>query len=149
MATSRRLARLVHATANRAALGGLHSGMDREAVLSQMGTQVRTGSSGYFTNLVLRNPHAELYLSNPVGTSLSVLLYLTDPENLDDEWEFRNFTPVLLRSGRLAGRGWGSLKTLLQRSGPFKLSEPMPSPEAERIGKTFSQEIQRLAQVRH
>ena len=148
VATSRRLARLVHASANRAALENLHSGMDREAVFAELGQQVRTGSSGYFTNIVLRNPHAELYLNNPVGLQLDVLLYLTDTENLDDDWESKHFTPVLLRNGRLAGLGWGSLKTLLRTSGPFKLAEPLCNPEADETRQRLSGWVLKLAQAR-
>ena len=148
VATSRRLARLVHASANRAALENLHSGMDREAVFTELGQQVRTGSSGYFTNIVLRNPHAELYLNNPVGLQLDVLLYLTDTENLDDDWESKHFTPVLLRNGRLAGLGWGSLKTLLRTSGPFKLAEPLCNPEADETRQRLSGWVLKLAQAR-
>ena len=149
VATSRRLTRLVHASANRAALERLHSGMDREAVFEQMGRQVRTGSSGYFTNIVLRNPHAELCLSNPEGLRLEVLLYLTDTENLDDDWESKHFTPVLLRNGRLAGRGWNSLKTLLRKSGPFKLAEPILNPETEGLWQGLSEWVLTLSQARH
>jgi hypothetical protein len=148
VATSRRLARLVHASANRAALENLHSGMDREAVFTELGQQVRTGSSGYFTNIVLRNPHAELCLNNPVGLQLDVLLYLTDTENLDDDWESKHFTPVLLRNGRLAGLGWGSLKTLLRTSGPFKLAEPLCNPEADETRQRLSGWVLKLAQAR-
>lgn len=148
VATSRRLARLVHASANRAALENLHSGMDREAVFTELGQQVRTGSSGYFTNIVLRNPHAELCLNNPVGLQLDVLLYLTDTENLDDDWESKHFTPVLLRNGHLAGLGWGSLKTLLRTSGPFKLAEPLCNPEADETRQRLSGWVLKLAQAR-
>jgi|TARA_B100001013_G_C24387399_1_gene354642 hypothetical protein len=123
--------------------------MDREAVFAELGQQVRTGSSGYFTNIVLRNPHAELCLSNPQSLRLDVLLYLTDTENLDDDWESKHFTPVLLRKGWLAGWGWNSLKTLLRTSGPFKLGETLPNPEADDTRQRLSGWVLKLAQVRH
>jgi hypothetical protein len=87
-------------------------------------------------------------LNNPVGLQLDVLLYLTDTENLDDDWESKHFTPVLLRNGHLAGLGWGSLKTLLRTSGPFKLAEPLCNPEADETRQRLSGWVLKLAQAR-
>lgn len=74
---SRRMALLTHASANRAALSGICPGMEVSEVRQRMGTETRTGSSGYFTNIVLHNPHRRFVFEPLDGLKLEVLLYLT------------------------------------------------------------------------
>ena len=57
---SEKITLLVHASANRAALKGLKTGMRLEEAKRSMGDRTRTGSSGYFTNIVLKNPHRSM-----------------------------------------------------------------------------------------
>ena len=57
---SEKITLLVHASANRAVLKDLKKGMSLEEVKRILGDRTRTGSSGYFTNIVLENPHQSL-----------------------------------------------------------------------------------------
>ena len=57
---SEKITLLVHASANRAVLKDLKKGMSLGEVKRIMGDLTRTGSSGYFTNIVLENPHQSL-----------------------------------------------------------------------------------------
>ena len=53
---SEKITLLVHASANRAASKGLKTGMRLEEAKRRMSDRTRTGSSGYFTNIVLKTP---------------------------------------------------------------------------------------------
>ena len=75
-----------------------------------MGTRTRTGSSGYFTNIVLENPHRHLFLHDKKGEYQEVLLYLTEVRKLDGAFTAEQFTPVFLREGRFEGWSWNSLR---------------------------------------
>ena len=57
---SEKITLLVHTSANRAVLKDLKKGMSLEEVKRILGDRTRTGSSGYFTNIVLENPHQSL-----------------------------------------------------------------------------------------
>ena len=57
---SEKITLLVHISANRAVLIDLKKGMSIEEVKRIMGDRTRTGNSGYFTNIVLENPHQSL-----------------------------------------------------------------------------------------
>ena len=57
---SEKITLLVHTSANRAVLKDLKKGMSLEEVKRILGDRTRTGSSGYFTNIVLENPHHSL-----------------------------------------------------------------------------------------
>mgnify|MGYP000037564485 CR=1 FL=1 len=107
---SKRITLLVHASANRAALARLSQGMSLKRVKRFMGTRTRTGSSGYFTNIVLENPHRRLFLHDKKGEYQEVLLYLTEVSKLDSAFTAEQFTPVFFRKGRLEGWGWNSLR---------------------------------------
>ena len=107
---SKRITLLVHASANRAALVRLSPGMSLKRVKHFMGTYTRTGSSGYFTNIVLENPHRRLFLNDKKGEYQEVLLYLTEVRKLDGAFTAKQFTPVFFRKGHLEGRGWDSLR---------------------------------------
>ena len=107
---SKRITLLVHASANRAALARLSPGMSLKKVERFMGTRTRTGSSGYFTNIVLENPHRRLFLHYKKGDYLEVLLYLTEVRKLDGAFTVEQFTPIFFREGRLEGWGWNSLR---------------------------------------
>ena len=107
---SKRITLLVHASANRAALARLSLGMSLKRVKRFMGTRTRTGSSGYFTNIVLENPHRRFFLHDKKGEYQEVLLYLTEVRKLDGAFTAEQFTPVFFRKGRLEGWGWNSLR---------------------------------------
>ena len=66
---SEKITLLVHALANRAALKGLKTGMRLEEAKRRMGDRTRTGSSGYFTNIVLKNPHRSMTFYGRKGES--------------------------------------------------------------------------------
>ena len=57
---SKKITLLIHASANRAFLKDLKKGMSLEEVKRIMGNRTRTGSSGYFSNIVLEKPHKTL-----------------------------------------------------------------------------------------
>ena len=111
---SKRITLLVHASANRAALARLSPGMSLKRVKRFMGTRTRTGNSGYFTNIVLENPHRRFFLHDKKGEYQEVLLYLTEVRKLDGAFTVEQFTPVFFRKGRLEGWGWNSLRLTSQ-----------------------------------
>ena len=80
---SEKITLLVHASANRVALKGLKTGMPLEEAKSSMGDRTRTGSSGYFTNIVLENPHQSMTFYGRKGERIEILLYLTEVRKLD------------------------------------------------------------------
>ena len=78
---SEKITLLVHASANRAALKGLKTGMRLEETKRRMGDRTRTGSSGYFTNIVLQNPHRSMTFYGRKGERIEILLYLRRSAN--------------------------------------------------------------------
>ena len=111
---SKRITLLVHAATNRSSLSHLSPGMSLKRAERIMGTRTRTGSSGYFTNIVLENPHRRYFLEDQKGKFREVLLYLTDVMKLDGTFTDEKFTPVFFREGRLEGWGWNSLRRTIQ-----------------------------------
>ena len=105
-----RITLLVHVSANLASLSHLSPGMSLKRAERIMGTRTRTGSSGFFTNIVLENPHRRYFLEDQKGKYREVLLYLTDVKKLDGTFINEKFTPVFFREGRLEGWGWNSLR---------------------------------------
>ena len=61
---SKKITLLIHAASNRDGLAGLTIGMELEDTKQHMGERTRTGSSGYFTNIVLENPHWHMIFFN-------------------------------------------------------------------------------------
>ena len=109
---SEKITLLVPASANRAALKGLKTGMRLEEAKRSMGDRTRTGSSGYFTNIVLKNPHRSLTFYGRKGERIEILLYLTEVRKLDGAFTPEQFTPVHFINNRLSGWGWKSLQLL-------------------------------------
>ena len=109
---SEKITLLVHASANRAALKGLKTGMRLEEAKRRMGDRTRTGSSGYFTNIVLQNPYRSMTFYGKKGERVEILLYLTDVRKLDGAFTPEQFTPVHFINNRLSGWGWKSLQLL-------------------------------------
>ena len=109
---SEKITLLVHASANRAALKGLKTGMRLEEAKRSMGNRTRTGSSGYFTNIVLKNPHRSMTFYGKKGERVEILLYLTEVRKLDGSFTPEQFTPVHFINNRLSGWGWKSLQLL-------------------------------------
>ena len=103
---------LVHASANRAALIGLKTGMRLDEAKRRMGDRTRTGSSGFFTNIVLGNPHRSIIFYGRKGERIEILLYLTEVRKLDGAFTPEQFTPVHFINDRLSGWGWKSLQLL-------------------------------------
>ena len=77
-----------------------------------MGDRTRTGSSGYFTNVVLENPHGSMTFYGRKGERIEILLYLTEVRKLDGAFTPEQFTPVHFINDRLSGWGWKSLQLL-------------------------------------
>ena len=111
---SEKITLLVHASANRAALKGLKMGMRLEEAKRSMGDRTRTGSSGYFNNIVLKNLHRSMTFYGAFT-----------PEQ---------FTPVHFINDRLSGWGWKSLQLLKEGK---RLGEDCQSKllEAQRLPK--------------
>ena len=109
---SEKITLLVHASANLAALKGLKTGMRLEEAKRSMGDRTRTGSSGYFTNIVLENPHRSMTFYGRKGERIEILLYLTEVRKLDGAFTPEQFTPVQFINDRLSGWGWKSLQLL-------------------------------------
>ena len=105
-----KIALLIHAASNRSGLAGLTIGMELEDTKQHMGERTRTGSSGYFTNIVLENPHWYMTFFNKKEEKIEVLYYLTEICKLDEAYTPRQFTPVLFVNNRLKGWGWRSLQ---------------------------------------
>ena len=85
---SEKITLLVHASANRAALKGLKTGMRLEEAKRRMGDRTRTGSSGYFTNIA-----EKAAWSLAASGFLHFLYYLLDQHRHDA------FQPLLHRFG--------------------------------------------------
>ena len=109
---SEKITLLVHALANRAALKGLKTGRRLEEAKMRMGDRTRTGSSGYFTNIVLQNPHRSMTFYGKKGERVEILLYLTEVRKLEGAFTPEQFTPVHFINDRLSGWGWKSLQLL-------------------------------------
>ena len=109
---SEKITLLVHASTNRASLKGLKTGMRLEEAKRSMGDRTRTGSSGYFTNIVLKNPHRSMTFYGRKGERVEILLYLTEVRKLDGAFTPEQFTPVHFINDRLFGWGWKSLQLL-------------------------------------
>ena len=107
---SEKITLLVHASANRAALKGLKTGMRLEEAKRSMGDRTRTGSSGYFTNIVLKNPHRSMTFYGKKRERVEILLYLTEVRKLDGSFTPEQFTPVHFINNQLSGWGWKSLQ---------------------------------------
>ena len=131
---SEKITLLVHASANRVALKGLKTGMRLEEAKRSMGDRTRTGSSGYFTNIVLENPHRSMTFYGKKGERIEILLYLTEVRKLDGAFTPEQFTPVHFINNRLFGWGWKSLQLLEEGK---RLGEVCQSKllEAQRIPK--------------
>ena len=131
---SEKITLLVHASANRAALKGLKTGMRLEEAKRSMGDRTRTGSSGYFTNIVLKNPHRSMTFYGKKGERVEILLYLTEVRKLDGAFTPEQFTPVYFINDRFFGWGWDSLQLLKEGK---RLGEDCQSKllEAQRIPK--------------
>lgn len=106
---SKKLTLLVHASANRSALSGLKLGMQVKETKRRMGERTRTGSSGYFTNIVLENPHQSMTFYLSKEEKIEILFYLTEVRKLDAAFTPEQFTPVHFINDRLTGWGWESL----------------------------------------
>ena len=102
---SEKITLLVHASANRAVLKDLKKGMSLEEVKRILGDRTRTGSSGYFTNIVLENPHQSLTFYGRKGEKIEILFYLTEVCKLDEAFTPEQFIPVHLINNRLSGLG--------------------------------------------
>ena len=109
---SEKISLLVLTSANRTALKGLKTGMRLEEAKRSMGDRTRTGSSGYFTNIVLKNPHRSMTFYGRKGERVEILLYLTEVRKLDGAFTPEQFTPVHFINDRLSGWGWKSLQLL-------------------------------------
>ena len=109
---SEKITLLVHASANRAALKGLKTGIRLEEAKRRMGDRTRTGSSGYFTNILLENPHRSMTFYGRKGERIEILLYLTEVRKLDGAFTPEQFTPVYFINDRLFGWGWDSLQLM-------------------------------------
>ena len=109
---SEKITLLTHASANRVALEGLKTGMRLEEAKRRMDDSTRTGSSGYFTNIVLENPHRSMTFYGRKGERIEILLYLTEVRKLDGAFTPEQFTPVHFINDRLSGWGWESLQLL-------------------------------------
>ena len=109
---SEKITLLVHTSANRAVLKDLKKGMSLEEVKRIMGDRTRTGSSGYFTNIVLENPHQSLTFYGRKGEKIEILFYLTEVCKLDGAFTPEQFIPVHLINNRLSGLGWKSIQIL-------------------------------------
>ena len=107
---SEKITLLIHASANRVALEGLKTGMRLEEAKRRMGDSTRTGSSGFFTNIVLENPHRSMTFYGRKGRRIEILLYLTEVRKLDGAFTQEQFTPVHFINNRLSGWGWKSLQ---------------------------------------
>ena len=131
---SEKITLLVHASANRAALKGLKMGIRFDEAKRRMGDRTRTGSSGYFTNIVLKNPHRSMTFFGRKGERVEILLYLTEVRKLDGSFIPEQFTPVHFINNRLSGWGWKSLQLLKEGK---RLGEDCQSKllEAQRIPK--------------
>ena len=131
---SEKITLLTHASANRVALKGLKTGMHLEEAKRRMGDSTRTGSSGYFTNIVLENPHRSMTFYGRKGERIEILLYLTEVLKLDGAFTPEQFTPVHFINDRLSGWGWKSLQLLeegkrLEEDCQSKLLEAQRSPK--------------------
>ena len=80
---SEKITLLLHASANRVALKGLKTGMRLEEAKKRIGDRTRKGSRGYFTNIVLENPHQSMTFYGRKGERIEILLYLTEVRKLD------------------------------------------------------------------
>ena len=131
---SEKITLLGHASANRVALKGLKTGMLLEEAKRRMGDRTRTGSSGYFTNIVLKNPHRSMTFYGRKGERVEILLYRTEVRKLDGAFTPEQFTPVHFINDRLSGWGWESLQLLEEGK---RLGEDCQSKllEAQRIPK--------------
>ncbi|MFL2750454.1 MAG: hypothetical protein ACJ0DI_13565 [bacterium] len=109
---SEKITLLAHASANRVALKGLKTGMPLEEAKRRMGDRTGTGSSGYFTNIVLKNPHRSMTFYGSKGERIEILLYLTEVRKLDGAFTPEQFTSVHFINDRLSGWGWDSLQLL-------------------------------------
>ena len=109
---SKKITLLIHASANRAFLKELKKGMSLEEVKRIMGNRTRTGSSGYFCNIVLENLHKSLTFYGRKGERIEILLYLTEVCKLDGAFTPEQFIPVHLINNRLSGLGWKSIQIL-------------------------------------
>ena len=98
---SEKITLLVHASANRAVLKDLKKGMSLEEVKRILGDRTRTGSSGYFTNIVLENPHQSLTFYGRKGEKIEILFYLTKVCKLYGAFTPEQFIPVHLINNRL------------------------------------------------
>ena len=131
---SEKITLLVHASANRVALKGLKTGMPLEEAKRRIGDCTRTGSSGYFTNIVMQNPHWSMTFYGRKGESIEILLYLTEVRKLDGAFTPEQFTPVHFINDRLSRWGWESLQLLKEgkRLGEYCQSKLL---EAQRLPK--------------
>ena len=131
---SEKITLLTHASANRVGLNRLKAGMRLEEAKRRMGDHTRTGSSGYFTNIVLENPHRSMTFYGRKGERVEILLYLTEVRKLDGAFTPEQFTPVHFINDRLSGWGWKSLQLLKEGK---RLGEDCQSKllEAQRIPK--------------
>ena len=86
--------------------------MRLEEAKRSMGDRTRTGNSGYFTNIVLQNPHRSMTFYERKGERIEILLYLTEVRKLDGAFTPEQFTPVHFINDRLFGWGWDSLQLL-------------------------------------
>ena len=113
---------------------GLKTGMRLEEAKRRMDDRTRTGSSGYFINIVLDNPHRSMTFYGRKGERIEILLYLTDVRKLDGAFTPEQFTPVYFINDRLFGRGWDSLQLLKEEK---RLGEDCQSKllDAPRISK--------------
>ena len=109
---SEKITLLVHASANRAVLKDLKKGMSLEEVKRIMGDRTRTGSSGYFTNIVLENPHQSLTFYGRKGEKIEILFYLTEACKLYGAFTPEQFIPVHLINNHLSGLGLKSIQIL-------------------------------------
>ena len=106
---SEKITLLTYASANRVALKGLKTGMRLEEAKRRMGDHTRTGSSGYFTNIVLKNPHRSMTFYGRKGEKIEILFYLTEVCKLYGAFTPEQFIPVHLINNRLSGLGWKSI----------------------------------------
>ena len=108
--------------------------MRLEEAKRRMGDRTRTGSSGYFTNIVLKNPHRSMTFYGRKEERVEILLYLTEVRKLDGAFTPEKFTPVHFINDRLSGWGWKSLQLLKEGK---RLGEDCQSKllEAQRIPK--------------
>ena len=109
--------------------------MRLEEAKRRMGDRTRTGSSGYFTNIVLKNPHRSMTFYGRKGERVEILLYLTEVRKLDGAFTPEQFTPVHFINDRLSGWGWKSLR-LLEEGKRFREDCQSKILEAQRIPKS-------------